>query len=116
LREYDGLCRCRGEVRPVPPDLRFRCCNHGYSRGVCDRFPLDEKRSAIRFHVSARTDSGFDLLCIEECEYAPLRSYALKFDRASGGVEGTPDLCIRAQAAAFCLGLHHRSKETEAKS
>jgi hypothetical protein len=92
----------------VPADKRFHCCNHGYSRGVCERFPAEERRSAIRFHLVAHCPESIDVLCIEECGYAPLQSFALRSDIGSGRVDGASDLCLQAQAAAFCRSYAER--------
>lgn len=104
LAEYSGRCHA-GSGTAIPPEtLRF-CCNRGYSRGLCDRYPADERRSALRYHLNGRTASTLRVLCIEEENYAPLRWYEVSVSIAEGRVEPEIDNdCIRAQVVAFCRG------------
>ena len=100
--EYDGRCRAQAEPFQVPEDLRFRCCNHGYARGVCPHFPLHDKRSAIRFDVSSSTPSALELLCVEETAHTPTHWHTVTFYAASREIIPV-DLnpCERAQIVAF---------------
>jgi hypothetical protein len=103
LDEYDGLCHATGDVLGVPSDVRFRCCNHGYSRGGCDRFPRDESRSGLRYNVVRRTGTALEIVCVEEQQYAPLHWYSIQYFLDSERIEPQlSDTCIRAQVLAFC--------------
>ena len=109
LDEYDGLCHAVPNPFESPPDLRFRCCNHGNSRGTCALFPAGEPRSSIRFDVLKRTTGALELLYVEECSYAPLRWTAVRYSTASGDLEpDLADVCVRAQALAFCRSYLER--------
>ncbi|MFL6353005.1 MAG: hypothetical protein ACJ74Z_14310 [Bryobacteraceae bacterium] len=103
IDEYNGLCRAASEPIEAPTELRFRCCNHGYSKGACERFPSGEIRSSLRYHVVRRAEDALELLCIEEQNYAPLRwrtiQYLLTNERLEPELE---DPCSQAQAIAFC--------------
>ena len=103
LDEYDGLCHATEEAAAVPGDVRFRCCNHGYSRGFCQRLPALENLSGLRYSILRRTDALLEVLCIEEQDYAPLRWHSIQYFFEGGRIEPEPlNLCIRAQVLAFC--------------
>ncbi len=103
IDEYDGLCHAASEPIEAPAELRFRCCNHGYSRGCCERFPSSEARSAVRYSVLRHSRNTLDLICIEEQNYAPLRSRTVRYFLTSERLEPElDDACIQAQAVAFC--------------
>ena len=109
IDEYGGLCHATAEPIAVPAELRFRCCNHGYSRGCCSRFPLGEHRSSLRYDVVLRTETTLELICIEEEDYAPLRWHPVQYVLANGILQPElPDVCIRAQAIAFCRSYLQR--------
>jgi hypothetical protein len=103
IDEYDGSCHAFSEPMEAPVELRFRCCNHGYSKGCCERFPSGEPRSSVRYDVLSRSQSTLELVCIEEQNYAPLRwrkiYYFLESERLEPELE---DACTQAQALAFC--------------
>lgn len=109
IDEYDGLCRAQPEPVAAPTELRFRCCNHGYSQGLCEILPVAGARSCFRYTVLAHSSAGLEIICIEEQNYAPLRWHPTQYRLATGGLE--PDLadhCMRAQALAFCRSYLER--------
>jgi len=109
IDEYDGLCHATPEELAVPAELRFRCCNHGYSRGCCERIPLGEHRSSLRYDVVRRTTTTLELICIEEEDYAPLRWRSVKYVVANDSLRPeVDDHCVRAQAIAFCRSYLQR--------
>ncbi|MGA8025795.1 MAG: hypothetical protein WB992_01530 [Bryobacteraceae bacterium] len=103
ISEYEGACHADGSPVPVPLSLRFRCCNHGYSRGSCDQFPADEARSSLRYSIVQRTETTLEVLYVEEQDYAPLRWHAIQyFLDGERLMPEVPDVCARAQVLAFC--------------
>ncbi len=103
--EYDGLCHATGNVFSAPAALRFRCCNHGYSRALCEHFPPGEPRSALRYDVLRRTPGSLEVMCIEERDYAPLRWHQVEYLIETGLLKPEVcDACARAQLLAFCRG------------
>jgi hypothetical protein len=103
IEEYDGNCHAGTERVPVPAEMRFRFCNHGYSRAGCSVYPAGEMRSGRRYTVTGRSDAALDVLCVEERDYAPVHWYETRFH--IGEERLTPeidDACARAQAIAFC--------------
>ncbi len=103
LDEYDGLCHAQAETITAPATLRFGCCNHGYSRGCCDRFPAGEIRSGLRYDVVRRSPAALEIVCVEEQQYAPLRWQSIRYFFDTERIEPElTDLCMRAQVVAFC--------------
>lgn len=103
IQEHDGLCRAGSDPVEAPGDMRFRYCNHGYSRGACQHFPPHETRSAFRYQLLGQTESELEVLIIEEQNYAPAGWRIVKYSTGSELV--TPeihDLCLQAQVVAFC--------------
>lgn len=87
----------------APAELRFGCCNHGYSRGTCGRFPADEERSGLRYHLVKQTSATLEVLYIEERQYTPLRWQPVRYFMEGERMEPEiADLCVRAQLLAFC--------------
>ena len=103
LHEYDGLCHAAEGATGVPAEFRFKCCNHGYSRGCCSRFPETELRSGFRYTVVGRTSTGLEVMCVEEQQFAPLRWHSVEFLVEGERLEPElSDRCMRAQVLAFC--------------
>jgi hypothetical protein len=109
LDEYDGVCRAGAELVSAPAERRFRCCNHGYSQGICEIFPATDARSCFRYTVIAHSAAGLEIVCIEEQNYAPLRWHCTQYSPATGRLEPeVADGCMRAQVLAFCRSYLQR--------
>ncbi len=109
LDEYDGVCHATNSPFPVPRDLRFRCCNHGYPVGTCGFFPSTESRSCIRFDIIACTEEAVELLFIAERDHAPVDWRRLRFLRSTEQVQpALSDSAARAQVVSFCRSYLRR--------
>jgi hypothetical protein len=107
IDEYDGRCLAvSGESKPA---MQLDCCNRGYSRGVCEHFPLSEQRSAFRYTVLQQSADVLEILVIEEQDHAPGRHYQLRYAIAESrlAAEGL-DEAVEAQALAFCRSYLRR--------
>jgi hypothetical protein len=103
LAEYDGFCRASAEPLPAPSELRYACCNHGYSRGLCHHFPSSETRSCLRFDVLRQNPESLELLFVEERDHTPVSWRALRYTFNTESIEpDLQDICARAQVRAFC--------------
>jgi hypothetical protein len=103
IDEYDGFCHAAPERVAVPEELRFRSCNHGYSRGTCAHFPESQALSGFRYTVLRCDAVALEILCVEERDYAPARWFPVRFLIAEQRLDtDTYDACVRAQAMAFC--------------
>ena len=80
---YAGTCH----AIPDHPPVEDACCNFGYARGACPRFPDAAEADAVRF---AQSPSG--LLCILEKDHRPLRGVP---------ADQLQDPILQAQAEAF---------------
>lgn len=109
LQEHDGVCHAGPEPLEAPSEMRFRYCNHGYSRGACKQFPSVETRSCLRYQVIRRAGAEFEIAIIEEQDYAPASWRIVKcfIDQERFDPE-IQDCCIRAQVAAFCRAFLSR--------
>jgi hypothetical protein len=103
LDEYDGVCHAGNELLAAPPELRLRCCNQGYSHGVCQRYPTHKSHSGMRYSIIQRSDTVLDVLCIEEQDYTPIWWREVKYLIPDCRLEPEiTDICMRAQVLAFC--------------
>jgi hypothetical protein len=101
IDEYKG--RCLAPDSGGSPAMCLDACNHGYSRGICQRFPVTESRSALRYTVLRRTSDQLEILCIEEHDHAPGRHYPLRYAIAEATLSSNAcEDSVRAQATAFC--------------
>lgn len=108
IEEHDGVCHAASDPFAVPSDLRFRCCNHGYSTG-CLHLPPEEKRSALRYSVMAHTGDVIEVICVEEKDYAPVKWLRMRYVITTGLLEAPiDDVCMKAQALAFCQSYLRR--------
>ncbi len=109
LEEYDGRCHAAGEPFTAPAELRFQCCNHGYSRGACASFPAAETRSSIRFDILRSDTAALEILYLEEREHAPLRWQTVRYALDTESLEPElNDVCAHAQILAFCRSYLRR--------
>ncbi|HLH03098.1 MAG TPA: hypothetical protein VKX25_10030 [Bryobacteraceae bacterium] len=109
LEEYDGLCHATSEPLPAPAELRFRCCNHGYSSGCCPHLPVAQSGSAVRFDVLSRTPETITLLYVQEHDHTPLRWRNFCYSIAAQRFDSEfADECAEAQARAFCASFLRR--------
>jgi len=109
LDEYDGICHATPEPFPAPGDLRFRFCNHGYSRDSCVHFPSGDSRSCTRLTVLNVTAECLEILSVDETDHAPVSWRSVTYRPHTGSIE--PDLsdaCARAQLVAFCKSYLRR--------
>jgi|SRR6476469_7143013 hypothetical protein len=99
IEQYGGLCHVCAE----PFQSTETCCNHGYARGHCERFPSEGRNAAHRFSLLSQGPEELELLFIDEEEYAPAFTRQLHFSVSGNCLsEDDVDFCIAAQALAFC--------------
>jgi hypothetical protein len=109
IEEYDGACRAAMAPLAVPAERRFRCCNHGYSYGLCELLPPSAARASFRYTVLRQSAAALDILCIEEQDYAPRRWHSAHYLAATGALEtDLADGSMRAQVLAFCRSYLER--------
>ncbi len=97
---WTGICRAVPD-QPWQPDHATlgRCCNLGYARGHCARFPRDDGPDAVRFAVSGDDGATVQLYYVIERDHHPFAPGPL--EHTSAGVpEASPLLARQAQAYA----------------
>ena len=109
LEEYEGKCHASAEPFRASAELRFQCCNHGYSRGTCASFPAAEARSCVRFDILRSDTAALEILYLEERNHAPVRWRTIRYVLSTEILEpDLTDVCARAQVLAFCRSYLRR--------
>ena len=70
LDAFDGVCEAGTDAGAPDDETLKECCNTGYARGRCERFPADAPWDAVRF--TATGAGGFRY--VFEKDYAPAES------------------------------------------
>jgi hypothetical protein len=97
-----GDCHATEFPSPAPDEMLIPCCNHGYSRAECPKFPVADNRSALRYSVVRRSPDFLDLVIIVERGYTPVTWQSIRYIIESGVLEpACADACTQAQALAF---------------
>jgi hypothetical protein len=100
---YNGVCRVdpMHDWRPEDATLR-ECCNLGYAKRKCSRFPKDAPSDAIRFSVTGDEDGTLTVFFVVEQNHAPLEHGTLGYSSALGRfVEGHANQLLQQQAQAY---------------
>ena len=114
IDEYDGRCHAVSGAPAVMDQVRWPCCNQGYSRGRCSQFPADGFGGALRYSVTSRSEDQLALVWIEERDYAPFRYGALHFEISTGCFAETGlDALVAAQALAYCRSYLKRDSNRD---
>jgi hypothetical protein len=95
---YGGECHARA----APEAAAHDCCNFGYARDECRKFPKDALFDAVRFAITARDAETIQILYIFELDHRPCQHGLLTYHvsgRQLTGAEGLP--LLEAQARAF---------------
>jgi hypothetical protein len=106
---WSGFCRALpDEVHPVSD----ACCNLGYARGNCVRFPLGEGPDAVRFTISRHESAGLRIYYVIERDHQPFAHGALEYSFAAACFTSPvePETVAR-QAQAYVQSYLRRSKE-----
>jgi hypothetical protein len=69
---WSGTCRAL-PAQPYQPDHAAldSCCNLGYARGTCARFPESEGPDAVRFTIAAADAASLRLYYVLERDHEP---------------------------------------------
>src|SRR5438270_4405060 len=79
---YNGLCHA-DPGRPADPDRAALtdCCNLGYARGRCARFPMDAGPDAVRFSVVDDGEGFIRIYWVREKDHRPFDHGPLDYSR-----------------------------------
>ncbi len=100
---FAGCCRADppAEFRPEEDVLRD-CCNLGYARRHCGRFPPGDGPDAARFAVSGDQDGIVRIYYALERDHRPWAHGPLEYDRRRRALVAPPSSdALRRQAEAF---------------
>jgi hypothetical protein len=102
---------CHADEGGFEPDERLLsdCCNMGYARGKCARFPQAPGPDAVRFTIARDSDQRILVSFAVERDHRPHSQGSLEFSRTAGtfGAAG-PDPLIKKQAGAYVASYLRR--------
>ena len=95
---WSGTCVAEPDIN-TSQDLR--CCNLGYARGQCSRFPKDAEADAVRFTISSDVADSIGLYYVIERDHEPFAHGPLQYSRSARSIPELPTgdrLARQAQA------------------
>ena len=111
LRDFwSGVCRAVAGA-PFEPDERLlsECCNMGYARGKCTRFPEGPGPDAVRFTIVSDCGEVIRVSFAAERDHLPHSQGALEYSRSSDSlIGGHPGWLIEPQARAYLASYLRR--------
>lgn len=117
---YTGLCRVdpMRDWRPDEAILR-ECCNLGYARGKCSRFPQEAGPDAIRFSITGDEDGVLKVFFVTEQGHTAVEHGTLEYSATERKfLQGHPNQLLEKQAQAYADSylLRKHQPEHEAKN
>ena len=98
IEEHAGTCHASADL----PAVKGATCNTA-TRSDNVTAPAIGPSAAMRYSILGRCGGALEVLCITEENYSPAGTRRLHFLLASDRLEETDvDLCMAAQACAFC--------------
>jgi hypothetical protein len=106
---WSGFCRA------LPDDVHAvsdACCNVGYARETCSRFPPGEGPDAVRVTISRHEPAGLSIYYVIERDHHPFAHGALEYSFPAGCFMTPlePETVAR-QAYAYVESYLRRKKE-----
>lgn len=106
---FAGECHAAAEIA-TPDDATLRqCCNRGYGRGQCPRFPEHSDADAVRFHVIEQRNAELRIQYVFEKECWPVRHGVIEY---GGTLRGATGAVLERQAAAFAESYLRRANRS----
>jgi len=102
---------CRADRAGFEPDERLLsdCCNMGYARGRCSRFPQAAGPDAVRFTIARDSDQRILVSFAVERDHRPHSQGSLEFSRTAGTFASlNSDPLIEKQAGAYVASYLRR--------
>ena len=100
---YEGLCLAdRGVEFPPGETTLLECCNLGYARRRCDRFPQPPGPDAVRFSVSSDQDGIIGIYYVVEEGHRPREHGPLDYEvKRRAFLAPHPNRIVNHQAEAY---------------
>ena len=105
-----------GSCHAIPSDPaeghQDECCNFGYARGRCDRFPGGSAPDAVRFSVTEDTPARLLVVYVVEKDHSPVEHGTLEYTIEDARLHG-PSISdvLTQQARAFLESYLSRRAE-----
>ena len=102
---------CRADAAGFQPDERLLsdCCNMGYARGKCSRFPQAAGPDSVRFTIARDADQRILVSFAVERDHRPHSQGSLEFSRTAGTFASlNSDPLIEKQAGAYVASYLRR--------
>ncbi len=112
---HTGVCRV-DPMREWMPDSETlkECCNIGYARQRCSRFPEGDGPDAMRFSVVTDADAVLKIFFVAEHDHEPSEHGNLECSADSGKfLGGSANELIQAQAEAYAASYIRRKRQPE---
>ena len=112
---YSGLCRV-DPMRDWRPDeaLLRDCCNLGYARGRCPRFPDEPGPDATRFSVTSDQDGALSVFYVSERNHTAHEHGTLEYSVGAGKfLSDCPNQLLHKQAQAYVESYLRRKHQPE---
>ena len=112
--------RFSGTCHAIPSDPaeghQDECCNFGYARGRCDRFPAGDAADAVRFSVTEDSPARLLLVYVIEKDHAPVEFGTLEYWIEGARLSGPPINEVLIQQARAFLETHLRRRARSAST
>ncbi|HVP47875.1 MAG TPA: hypothetical protein VMT32_14880 [Bryobacteraceae bacterium] len=102
---------CHADEGAFEPDERLlsECCNMGYARGKCARFPQAGGPDAVRFAIARDSDQKIFVSFAIETDHRPCSHGSLEFSRPEGkSADAESGSLLGKQAAAYVASYLRR--------
>jgi len=112
---HTGLCRVdpMRDWRPDEATLR-QCCNLGYARLRCPRFPQEPGPDAIRFSITGDQDGVLKVFYVTEQDHSALEHGTLEYSATAGGfLDAHSNQLLQKQAQAYVESYLRRKHQPE---
>ena len=115
---FVGICRAQAREEFRPSEFAMLdCCNLGYARGACPRFPADGAADAVRFAVAGDEPGLIVIQYVVEKDYLPHEHGTLEFDRNRGAFRAAPeDPTLARQAQVYLENYVRRRYDASAQA
>jgi len=111
---WTGICHANADNPQSPDESALQaCCNLGYARGTCQRFPAGDGPDAVRFTIVRDDGASLRLYYVIECDHRPFAHGSLEFSSAGGEFAPHPQggLTVR-QARAYVESYQRRKLQS----
>ena len=107
---------CHASASNLTEGHHDECCNFGYARGRCDRFPGGAAADAVRFSVTDDTPTKLLVVYVVEKDHAPAEHGTLEYAIDESLLNGPKISNILAQQARAFLESYLRRRALSAST